>query len=102
MFVYVIICKYIIIDTCAVQLIVKKEERNILMVEKRVGKSTAANMKLETKVKTLESENKLVLLFVLIKVNKWICCFCRLLLTQLRELQAFVSKYNPSKLHGKH
>ena len=59
-------------------------------------------MKLE-KVKTLESENKLVLLFVFITViiiNKWICCFCRLLLIQLRELQAFVSKYNPSKLQA--
>ena len=47
-------------------------------------------MKLEKKVKTLESENKLVLLFVFIIViiiNKWIC---RSLLTQLRELQAFV------------
>ena len=57
-------------------------------------------MKLEKKVKTLESENKLVLLFVFITViiiNKWIC---RSLLTQLRELQAFVSKYNPSKLQA--
>ena len=57
-------------------------------------------MKLEKKVKTLQSENKLVLLFVFITViiiNKWIC---RSLLTQLRELQAFVSKYNPSKLQA--
>ena len=28
------------------------------------------------------------------------CCFCRSLLTQLRELQAFVSTYNPSKLQA--
>ena len=36
--------------------------------KKRVEKSTAANIKLEKKVKTLESENKLVLLFVFIIV----------------------------------
>ena len=72
-------------------------------LKKRVEKSAAANMKLEKKIKILESENKLVLLFVFITViiiNKWICYFCRSLLTQLRELQAFVSKYNPSKLQA--
>ena len=56
----------------------KRREEYIDGLEKRVEKSAAANMKLEKKEKTLESENKLVLLFLFITViitNNWICCY---------------------------
>ena len=61
-------------------------------LKKRDEKSAAANVKLEKKVKTLKSENKLALCLTVIIINKWICCFFRLLLTQLKEVTSFCLK----------